>query len=82
MNPSDDSHIKNDRMWTTAKAHRNQFDAIYNKIRKGARLTDSDMTLVKYSLILTFCELQYRHCEDLAEEQKLNGFGIDNPPSE
>lgn len=81
MNPSDDS-IKNDRMWTTAKKHRNKFNELYDKVCKGIRLTDSDMSLVKYSLILAFCELQRRHCEDLTEEQELNGFGIDNPPSE
>ena len=57
MDSKTDRDIKNDRMWTIAKEDREQFDILYKKVKEGIRLTDGDMVLVKYSLLLSFCEL-------------------------
>ena len=73
--------IKNDRMWTAAKEHLKQFNTVEDKVRAGIRLTDTDLTLVKYALLLTSAELQRRRCDDLEENLRIKNLGIDNPPA-
>lgn len=67
--------IKTDRMWTEAKEHLAQIVEIADKIAKGVRLSDGDMLITKYGLLLVSAELQRRRCDDLEENVRIHEFG-------
>ena len=73
--------ITSDRNWTQAKEYLESICIVINKIQEGIELTDADLTMTKYGLLLVSCELKRRRCEDAEEVVRLHDFGVDTPPA-
>jgi hypothetical protein len=66
--------IKLDRMWTEGKKHRTDIDEVLAKVNDKKRLSDTDMVVIKYALLMADLELKGRYIDDLEEEKKLRDF--------